>query len=52
MLFLTAIFYMFCIEKQVSMCQFHQFCILTKEIIEIMAPFMYNVNIRVCEPKS
>ena len=33
------------------MCHFHQFCILTNEIIEIKPPFMYNVNIRVSAPK-
>ena len=33
------------------MCHFHQFCILTNEIIEIEAPFVYNVNIRVSTPK-
>ena len=34
------------------MCQFHQFCILTNEIIEIECPFVYNVNIRVSTPKT
>ncbi len=32
------------------MCQFHQFCILTKEIIETEVTFVYNVNIRVSAP--
>ena len=41
----------FCTGKQVSLCHFHQFCILTKEIIEIIGPFVYNVNIRVSAPK-
>ena len=43
---------MFCTEKQVSMCHFHQFCILTKENIETNGSFMYNVNIRVSVPKT
>ena len=52
MLFITCNFYMFCIEKQVSMCHFHQFYILTKENIETEVSFVYNVNIRVSAPKS
>ena len=43
---------MFCTEKQVSLCHFHQFYILTNENIEITTPFVYNVNIRVSEPKT
>lgn len=38
---------MFCTEEQVSFCQFHQFCILTKESIENSPGFVYNVRIAV-----
>ncbi len=33
------------------MIHFPQFCILTKKYIEILAPFVYNVTIRVSAPK-
>ena len=38
---------LFCTEKQVSVCQFRQFCILTKISIEISWRFVYNVCIAV-----
>ena len=37
----------FCTEKQMSVCEFHLFCILLKFIIEIYAFFVYNVFIAV-----
>ena len=37
----------FCTEKQVSSCQFHQFYILTKISIEICLWFVYNAFIGV-----
>ena len=38
---------MFCTEKQMSMGQCVQFCILTKISVEIRTPFVYNVRIAV-----
>ena len=40
-------FCVFCTEEQLSLCQFHQFYILTKISIEIRAFFVYNVFIAV-----
>ena len=37
----------FCTEKQLTVCHFHQFYTLTKISIEIPAPFVYNVRIAV-----
>ena len=44
-------FCVFCTEEQVSVRQFHQFCILTKISIEILTPFVYNVFIVVLGTK-
>ena len=38
-------FCVFYTEKQMSMCRFHHFCILTKKGIEILVFFVYNVFI-------
>jgi len=35
----------FCTERQLSVCHFTQFCILTKIDIETNTPFVYNVFI-------
>ena len=40
----------FCTEKQVSTCQFHQFYILTKISVEIFSRFVYNAFIGVRMP--
>lgn len=45
-------FCVFCTEEQVSVCQFHQFCILTKISIEILRSFVYNVCIVVLGTKQ
>ena len=39
--------WLFCTGKHLSMCQFHQFCKVTKTNIEINPPFVYNVTIMV-----
>ena len=38
-------FCVFYTEKQMSMCGFRHFCILTKKGIEILCCFVYNVLI-------
>jgi elongation factor G len=38
---------LFCTEEQLSICQFHQFCILTKITVEICTCFVYNYLIAV-----
>ena len=38
-------FWLFCTDRQVSVCYFIQFCILTKIGIEILGDFVYNVFI-------
>ena len=40
----------FCTEEQLSICQFHQFCTLTKIYVEIFSCFVYNYLIAVCAP--
>ena len=45
LLFLHANFWVFCTEKHLSMCQFHQFYNMTKISIEILSSFVYNVCI-------
>lgn len=47
LLYLAWKFCVFCTEKQVSSCQFHQFYILTKKFVEICILFVYNAFIGV-----
>lgn len=37
----------FCTQKQMSFCYFHQFCNMTKISVEIFLFFVYNVFIAV-----